>query len=369
MYYKSFVKIIYLTINIFFLIIIAAIVIFDPLQAFHKSWFYPGKYYTKNIKEASYGIIKYADFDSLIIGSSMANNFSANEASRQLGGNFINLSAYGLSLVERKILLKHLFNVKRPKTIIYSLDRFKDEDFLNNYDKLYGSIFDKVSFYCNNRFVGLVMETIFYRNNLTDNLDCPNAWWHACKRYFGRVSGWIKFAVAGDRHTRHLLKSVIRVMEAKDKINDGDLQSDYYTPINDCLIDFCKKHTQTMFIIFLPPYHKIYWKTESALGSRFELHYTGVKYLLQNTKNYKNIIVFGFDNDSFTTDISRYRDGKHYDEKINSYILNAIREKTHILTVENVDEYFEKMKKDIQHFDLKHFYYQIKGFKKYIDRF
>jgi hypothetical protein len=359
-YYKKFAKITCLSISVLFFIPIIIIIAIDPLQVFHKSWFFPGKYYAKSMREATYGIIKYENFDSIIVGSSMANNFSANEASQKLGGNFINLTINGSTLIERKILFKHLFSVKRPKIMICSFDELVDIGFINNYDKLYGSFFDKLSFYHNNRLIGLIKEVIIDKSNLIDDLDQPEAWYNLPEQKcrFGGFDKWIDAAVKGNLQAKYSLKSIIDATR-KDKINSAKPQLNC-GQIDDCLIDFCKRNTHTTFIIFLPPYHKVCWKTEAVLSNKLELYYTRIRYLLKKSKKYKNIIVFGFDNDSFTTDISRYKDRAHYDEKINSYILDCIRDKTHILTSENIDEYFRKMEKDIQDYDLKPFYDQIK---------
>ena len=62
------------------------------------------------------------DFDSVVLGSSMAENFSAKEASELLGGTFVNISMAGSLLSERNIVLKHLFNKKVVSNVIISLD-------------------------------------------------------------------------------------------------------------------------------------------------------------------------------------------------------------------------------------------------------
>lgn len=71
-----------------FLLIVASsflIYIFDPYQIFHKSYFYKDKAYDKTIYQDA-GIINNYDFDSIIIGSSMLENVSSDEASKRIGG-------------------------------------------------------------------------------------------------------------------------------------------------------------------------------------------------------------------------------------------------------------------------------------------
>jgi hypothetical protein len=77
----------------------------------------------------------------------------------------------------------------------------------------------------------------------------------------------------------------------------------------------------------------------------------------------ENSCIYGFDNESFTHDVANYKDFRHHSPQINDFILDSIYKKTHILTQENIDEYFRKMKKEVEEFDLKPFYDQIKDLK------
>ena len=91
-----------------FLLIVASsflIYIFDPYQIFHKSYFYKDKAYDKTIYQDA-GIINNYDFDSIIIGSSMLENVSSDEASKRIGGHFVNLSVSDSDFYERAIILR-----------------------------------------------------------------------------------------------------------------------------------------------------------------------------------------------------------------------------------------------------------------------
>jgi hypothetical protein len=122
MYYKKFVRNILGSILIPCLLIITVVLIIDPLQVFHKSWFRPGKY-CRNFRVGVLSVIKYVDFDSVILGSCLLQNTSSNKASKKLGGRFVNISFDGGTHYERSIILKKiLYEKKNLKHVIFTVD-------------------------------------------------------------------------------------------------------------------------------------------------------------------------------------------------------------------------------------------------------
>jgi len=59
------------------------------------------------------GVINKFDFDSAIVGTSIAANFQTSEANIKLGGTFQNISLDGSLLKERKVLLDYLLTKKK----------------------------------------------------------------------------------------------------------------------------------------------------------------------------------------------------------------------------------------------------------------
>ena len=95
----------------------------DPYRIFHKPWFREDYYTTDNaMRESAAGIINTGDFDGVILGTSMAENFSPAEASRLFGGRFVNISMAGSSIVERAAVLKYALSKKPLSTVIFSAD-------------------------------------------------------------------------------------------------------------------------------------------------------------------------------------------------------------------------------------------------------
>lgn len=118
MIYKNTVRLYLYTISVLIGTLLSIIWIHDPYMLFHKQWFHPGKM-LKNMRIQSYGLIKFADFDSIILGSSMLENTSADEASEKLGEKFANLSISGSSYYEKYKVLNFALKQKKSKMLSF----------------------------------------------------------------------------------------------------------------------------------------------------------------------------------------------------------------------------------------------------------
>ena len=80
----------------------------DPYMLFHEHWFHKGKM-INNPRIQNYGLIKYEPFDAVILGTSMFQNTSADEATKKLKRTYVNLSFPGATYYERFLVLNYIF--------------------------------------------------------------------------------------------------------------------------------------------------------------------------------------------------------------------------------------------------------------------
>lgn len=78
-------------------------------------------------------------------------------------------------------------------------------------------------------------------------------------------------------------------------------------------------------------------------------------WVLDELRSYQNAKIYGFDTLAYNENINNYKDLTHYNNDMNSLELQAIKEGKHIVTRENVDEYFNKFKSKIENYDLSPF--------------
>jgi hypothetical protein len=63
--------------------------------------------------------------------------------------------------------------------------------------------------------------------------------------------------------------------------------------------------------------------------------------------------VFGFETEDFLDDIANYKDTSHYHQRINSEILNWMKNGEHELTSENLEPYIQEITRRAANYPLK----------------
>ncbi len=159
MSYSQFSKIfivLFLAISFSLFFILSLTFIYDSHQFFHKPIFRKTTFFNEMRLQAS-GLIQNYPFESVILGTSMLENTSSQEAQEKLKSSFVNLSLHGSSFNERAVILNYLFyKRKNIKHILYSIDphvRLISSEVIptRNFDYLYDTknYFKPIIFYLN----------------------------------------------------------------------------------------------------------------------------------------------------------------------------------------------------------------------------
>ena len=93
-----------------------------------------------------------------------------------------------------------------------------------------------------------------------------------------------------------------------------------------------------------------------ALTFRNSLSFNQYSYFVRETvkksDTFSNVHLFGFDNLTFTNDISYYKDTTHYIEDINSQLLHLMKIKKYSLRIDNVDDYLNELWVRLDNFNI-----------------
>lgn len=339
--------------------------LYDPLQLFHKPIFRETTFFG-DMRLAARGIIRYYDFDSVILGTSMLENTSAKEAGEKLGGKWVNLSLYGSAYNERAVILEYLFGYKKPQKIIYSLESFTIDTIKDSsrFDYLYdGNPLDDFKIYLNDKFMSCALEwkksaNCIGRRDLEELLKWSNH--EDLKILFGGFEKWLKY---GKKETIAMLKNIKDTPFVVKKDNfDLEKQRSY---IQTYVLDFVAENPQTQFFFIVPTYSRLGYRIESDNFYNIEssFFYTkafynralNLKWFVQELEKYPNAKIYGFDTLDYADDIANYRDFTHYNVDMNSLHLDSIKQGKHILDSNNIDSYLKTMEDKIKNYDLKPF--------------
>jgi hypothetical protein len=334
----------------------------DPFQIFHKS-FLPGMGLVNNQRFQNAGLINsyLADeaeqYDSVMIGSSVSDNFSSADVAASLGWNkSLRLFMDGGDPSQLTLTLQHALRKHRVKHILweiqprtYSPPRY----FLPVNDPSFPDYL-----YNDNR-----MDDLRYIFNI-DTLKL--SWTYATDRgqrtrltpeTVGYVADKPEFAAL---HAEFNSPENLQKEKATFKNQlplygeDKNMAVDtfQYPVIDDIVSPVLSRwcNSETEFVLFIPPISKI-----DYLGSPkyvFRAAYM-VRHLAEITRDCHNMRLHAFDTMDFTSDLNNYVDKIHYRLNINQEILSLIGKHEHMITLDNFEDYKNGFVASVDNF---HFY-------------
>lgn len=341
---KLFVLKVLLLTFLFSFIFSIPIFVVDPFFVYHKP-LKNFKYELFNQRSQNRGIVKHFDYDAIITGTSMTENFKASEAEKFFNLNFVKVSFSGASFKEindnLKVAFKHNKNIK---IVIRSLDAFcfgDDKNQMNweadNFPTyLYNkNPFDDVKYIFNAKIFNLSLKTLFNQNQITD-FDRYSYWMH------GRTFG--KNAVLKGRN--EFKQNVVQ----NATLNQSDKQR-LIENLEQNVISIAKENPNCDFYCFFIPQSAIWWGgiyNGCGILRQVELEKTIIEELLKC----ENIKLFSFNNEfEIIKDLNNYKDEGHYGEWINTLMLKKMSKGENIITKENYLSYLEQITNFYSNFD------------------
>ena len=332
----------------------------DPLQLFNKHS--DNKLLVGNMRQQAAGVINQYKFDSIVLGTSMLENTSSKEASNILGGNFTNISLSGSDFHTRSIVLKYALKNKEIKRVLYSLDgnvlTGSSISNTSNFDYLYDdNKLNDLKAYINPKYLLCSVYSSFCL--LDVEVERPNAWYKNIEhsKRFGGLDNWFK--AKNNSQIKAAFESILTSIESikQGKVSiDKNLKQNIeksHNYIDSTILEFVSKYPQTEFLLVIPPYSRIRYAIDAQYNvSKFKHFKDSVKYLVAKSAKYKNLKIYGWGNHSFVDNISNYKDLGHYEYKINTFMLNAIKKEEGRLTTENIDNYLDVFTKKALGYDL-----------------
>lgn len=313
-------------------------VIIDPYFHYHK----PLKninYYLNDERHQNYGIVKHFEYDSLITGTSMTQNFKTSEFDELFNANAIKVSLSGAYYKEQNdllnVALKHNSNIKY---IVRSLDYsmfYKDKDEYSYKKDLYptylynNNLIDDIKYVLNKE---VLFNSISNLNNHKSTTFDEYSYWGNTYTY-GKKSVDLSYYY-GIKYRQENL--------ADNDMNDNDVNI-IKSNVKQNVINLIKEYPNVEFYLFYPPYSIYGWDYYKQIGE-LNKHINGEKFITEMLLEYDNVHVFSFlDEYNIITNLNNYKDTRHYSADINSYILKSMSTGKNELTKDNYKAYYDKI--------------------------
>lgn len=327
---KNFLKKLIVSIFIIALLVAGIVYVFDPFFHYHK----PIKPLKAVLTQAEYqviGTLRTFDYDSLIAGSSMAENYNNSWFDETFDCTAIKAVKPGANTSDLVYLLEAAYEEKEIKNIFYTLDisaltTIIQEHFVNEGMPLYlynKNPFDDVKYLFNKH---ILLEDIPYMiaNSFIGNYD------------EGDSFNWAQYKDFGTLH--------YTPTEKKQEDKSLDEYAKYVDFNMEKLEALVKSHPETKYIFMIPPYSSLWWY-EAYMCGDIELDFYALEQAFIRLLPYENVEIHYFQNmEEIVSDLSLYMDLIHYHPDVNKSLVDLIPGSEYKVTLENKEEILNDMK-------------------------
>ena len=289
------------------------------------------------------GIVKHFEYNAIITGTSMVENFKTSELDKLFDVHSIKVPFAGAMFKEiNDILITATKYNKNIKLIIRCLDIYKlnEPKDVTAYSKkdypdyLYdNNIYNDYKYLLNKNAIANAIATLL-------NFE---------KTSFDSYASWNN-------------KYIFSEEMVKNSYNRQNKKNDYIISENDYfnlsenikynITNLADQNPNIDFYLFYPPYSIYYWDNANQNGV-LKLQLECIEYTTKELLKHPNIHLYSFlDEYEIINDLNNYKDIRHYNEKINSLILQKFKNEENVITKDN----FEKKLKEMNNYYLNYDY-------------
>ena len=332
--FKGFLKKFIIFSAALLLICIFTVILFDPFFQYHKPL--PGLKAVLTDKEYQcVGSLKNFDYDSVIAGSSVAENYNNGWFDQGFQCRSIKaIRSYGAT-ADLCYLLDITFEHQELKYVFYNLDPSALVASPETTYKLTGcpmylyddNYLNDVQYWLNK---DVLFEKIPYliAQSLIGDYDEGNSY---------NWAQWKNF------NSDMILGLYIR-KPSIDEMKPETYYQDLLSQNLEILTARIKEHPETQFLIFVPPYSMIWWDNLYRDGDT-DAYLYNMQTAYETLLSYENVTLYSFQNDrEIITNLENYMDTLHFSPEINHLMCDSLIEGTHRIARENYLSEIEDMR-------------------------
>jgi len=340
---KQWIKTSLLTALIILSIVELTNYIIDPFQQYRKATIYPFWYGgIKNERFHIAGLVKNYEYNSIMIGSSMVENFLISDL-QKLIPNPIKLCMSGARANEIFITLNTAYKYRKIDNIILGLDIYAltgeiDQKRKNTEFPLYlydSNPFNDVKYLLSLNTLQESKEALFNQKLGADKIlyqyEHMYEWQYHDNNKFGKdkvLNIWGKRVSSFNQKEWSIAK----------------LKKSYEYNI----LSIIKNHPETKFYIFYPPYSALAyleWEKQGVSTNVIELK----KYIYKTLSKYSNVELYDFQvAKQIVLNLDNYKDSQHYHQKINTWMIDQMINKNFLINKNNIEKYLKTFQKEIK---------------------
>ncbi len=316
----------------------------DPLQFYRKASCKP--VFSQEQRYQLPGLAKNYDYDTIIVGSSMTENFRPEYIKGQLGFDALKLSISGASAREQFLIADLAVKTGKVENVIWGIDYFglsgETGRVRNEQGPFPFYLYDKNP-----------INDIKYLFNISTTFD-------SAKIVIRRILA--KEVIAADLNSLYTWDQQYNfdreiVLDEWRKLADDNEQVSREYEINKLeesarnnIIKLVRSNENINFYMYFPPYsvlqHYYYYRTNPVL---FENELYVKKLIFDELGTLKNVKIYDFQQDkNITFDLNNYKDLAHHSSQINNLIIDSISRDDYRVMQENIESSIQTLKVQVE---------------------
>lgn len=328
----------------------------DPLQVFRRQALTVPQFYTQDRFRIAGLIRTYLSdtslgYEGILLGTSMSQNFKMDDVSKILGwGKTLKMSAEGATPREIRIIAESAISTGNVKHVVWELYlnqlTNKPEDMNKNrlfpYYLFTDDPWDDYQYIFNVDSIEIAIRTLL--KQYPTNYETSSRWMGPALKKgafdkFNSPENISKLATLLNRTKRKQLPSTLSFEEMK------------YPNIDTHLLPVLSSNPKIEFVVFIPPVTTYAYAKMPKDGFLRALYLR--RYLVNQTKEMKNVTIHAFDTEAWLTEnIWYYKDKAHFRDSINPVLLEQMRDRRHVLNETNIDVYEQAFSRMVEQLEI-----------------
>ena len=316
--------------------------IVDPLQFFRKAQYSPVLSSKERLQNP--GLARNYDYDTIVLGTSVTENFSTPEINKKLNCNTLKLSCSGATLKEEALTANVALRTGKVKTVLWGIDFTAALGAPDNVR----SDFSAFPFYL---YDENKMNDIFYLLDTYTTQESFKALKNIIKKpnqpaSLDMLNNWQKEWIFGKEQ---VIKDYNRAVTTKSGTRSTFDENILQTNLSRNVVSVIKEHPEIDFIVFYPPYSMAFYKSfdDRAINAWLNTKL----WLFNELHSLPNVQIYDFQhNYQVSMNLDNYKDMMHYSETINSNMIDSIA--AHEYLVRSANQYELSVKEFKQRFEI-----------------
>lgn len=292
------------------------------------------------------GLIENYDYDTLILGSSMTQNFDMDVFRRELGAKPLHVGLSDMRVPELSDLIHVAYDAKRAERyyICVDLTVFTKDDTESRYPAylLKKDPLSRLRYFLSYEawFRYIPIDLSFM---LLDGLEVELPEKFAASRSIDLLEDYRADVAYGKDIVLGNYNSGAYAVSAVDTDN---LYQRMCVHIDDYLARF--DFEKGAHVFFFPPYSSLYWCDSQDYGY-FDVYMRAKAYFVARAAAL-GAMVYDFQCTELAMDLDNYKDTTHYSPEINDWMVRCFAKGDYLATPENCDSFREKLMENTQRF-------------------